>query len=386
MSRQRAYLDCNATAPLRPEARAAALSALDLGGNASAVYGEGRKARALIEEARQAVANLVNAKSEDVIFTSGGSESAATCLMPGFKGVHAAPAERLIVTSIEHSAVLKGGRFNSNAIQLCPVTPSGVIDLAALEKRLVDGQGAALIAVMLANNETGIVQPVADVAALARHHGAALICDGVQAVGKIDVDIAALGVDGLILSGHKLGAPQGSGAIVLAEGAKLAQPLIKGGAQENRLRAGTENVSGIVGLGAACRAIALNGTTERARILALRQRLEAALTRFPVTVDVVGADMSRLPNTSLILADGVIGETAVIALDLAGVSVATGSACASGKVTQSHVLAALGIAPERARYALRISLGWSTSEAEIDHFLAAFAAHCADIAARSHAA
>lgn len=386
MSKQRAYLDCNATAPLRPEARAAALSALDLGGNASAVYGEGRKARALIEEARQAVANLVNAKSEEVIFTSGGSENAATCLMPGFKGVHAAPAERLIVTSIEHSAVLKGGGFDSEAIQLCPVTPSGIIDLAALKKCIVGGQGTALIAVMLANNETGIVQPVADVAALARHYGAALICDSVQAVGKIEVDIAALGADAIMISGHKLGAPQGSGAIVLAEGAKLAQPLIKGGAQENRLRAGTENVSGIVGLGAACRTIVQNGAAERARILALRQRLEAALTHFPVTVDVLGADMSRLPNTSLILADGIIGETAVIALDLAGVSVATGSACASGKVSQSHVLAALGIAPERARYALRISLGWSTSEAEIDHFLAAFAAHCAHIAARSHAA
>ncbi len=385
MDGRRAYLDCNATAPLRPEARAAALAALELAANPSAVHQEGRRARRLLEEARAAIAGLINGHAGNVIFTSGGSEGAAMVLAPGFCGREKAPAERLVVSAIEHSAVLSAGRFAPADVAVCPVTGDGVIDLAALEVLLTGSARPALVAVMLANNETGIIQPIAEVVALCTTHGASLVCDAVQAVGKIPVDIAALGADAIIVSGHKLGAPQGSGAVILGEGVRLGTPLIRGGAQEHRQRAGTENVSGIAGLGAACDYLARLGAVESGRIRAMRDDMEARLVAVVPTAHIIGKDLPRLPNTTLVMCADIIGETAVIALDLAGIAVATGSACASGKVAPSHVLKAMALADDHARSALRVSLGWATTREDIDKFIAAFAAHRNRIAGRAAA-
>ena len=385
MDGQRAYLDCNATAPLRPEARAAALAALELAANPSAVHQEGRRARRLLEEARLAIAGLINGLAEHVIFTSGGSEGAAMVLAPGFRGRGKVPVERLVVSAIEHAAVLSAGRFAPADVAVCPVTSDGVIDLAALEALLAQSARPALLAVMLANNETGIIQPIAEVAALGNRYGASLVCDAVQAVGKIPVDITALGVDAIILSGHKLGAPQGSGAVILGEGARLAAPLIRGGAQEHRQRAGTENVSGIAGLSAACDHLARLGTAENRRIRALRDDMEARLVAELPGTHIMGQLLPRLPNTSLVTRAGINGETAVIALDLAGIAVATGSACASGKVAPSHVLKAMALDDAHARSALRVSLGWATTPGDVDKFIAAFAAHSNRIAGRAAA-
>lgn len=378
----RVYLDHNATTPLRPEARAAMVAALAAGGNASAVHSEGRAARRLIEDARQSVAALVGAAPRCVTFTSGGSEAAATLLAPDFAGVVATgPFPRLIVSAIEHSCVLSGGRFAADAVSVCPATPAGVIDLAALEVLLADG-APALVAVMAANNETGAIQPVAEVAALCRAHGAALVVDAVQALGKLPLDIAAVGCDALFVSAHKIGGPAGIGAIVTASEAVTFPPLVRGGGQEGRRRAGTENLAGIAGFGGAAKAVAAE-SGEGPRLAALRDRLEAGLSALAPDSRVVGAGVTRLPNTSLTLHPGREGETLTIALDLAGMAVSTGSACSSGKVAPSHVLAAMGISPREARSALRISLGWTTTAAEIDLFLAAYAAHVKTGAARA---
>ncbi len=378
----RVYLDHNATTPLRPEARSAMVAALTAGGNASAVHGEGRAARRVIEEARQSVAALTGADPRCVTFTSGGSEAAATLLAPDFAGVAAkGPFARLIVSAVEHSCVLAGGRFATEAIEVCPVTTDGVIDLGALDALLAGG-APALVAVMAANNETGVIQPVAAVAALCRAHGAALVVDAVQALGKLSLDVAALGCDALFVSAHKIGGPAGVGAIITSSEAVTFPPLVRGGGQEGRRRAGTENLAGIAGFGAAAKAVAAE-SGESARLAGLRDRLEAGLVALAPGVQVVGATADRLPNTSLTLHPGREGETLTIALDLAGMAVSTGSACSSGKVAPSHVLAAMGISPREARSALRISLGWTTTAAEIDLFLAAYAAHVKTGAARA---
>lgn len=378
----RVYLDHNATTPLRPEARSAMVAALTAGGNASAVHGEGRAARRVIEEARQSVAAMTGADPRCVTFTSGGSEAAATLLAPDFAGVAAkGPFARLIVSAVEHSCVLAGGRFATEAIEVCPVTTDGVIDLGALDALLAGG-APALVAVMAANNETGVIQPVAAVAALCRAHGAALVVDAVQALGKLSLDVAALGCDALFVSAHKIGGPAGVGAIITSSEAVTFPPLVRGGGQEGRRRAGTENLAGIAGFGAAAKAVAAE-SGESARLAGLRDRLEAGLVALAPGVQVVGATADRLPNTSLTLHPGREGETLTIALDLAGMAVSTGSACSSGKVAPSHVLAAMGISPREARSALRISLGWTTTAAEIDLFLAAYAAHVKTGAARA---
>lgn len=378
----RVYLDHNATTPLRPEARAAMVAAMTMGGNASAVHAEGRAARRMIEEARQSVADLVGGDPRCVTFTSGGSEAAATLLAPDFAGVTGkGPFARLVVSAIEHSCVLAGGRFAPEAVSLCPVTAEGVIDLARLDALLAAG-GPALVAVMAANNETGVIQPVAAVAALCRAHGAALVVDAVQALGKLPLAMADLGCDALVVSAHKIGGPSGVGAIVTTSEAVSFPPLVRGGGQEGRRRAGTENLAGIAGFGAAARAVAAEAG-EGARLAALRDRLEAGLAVLVPDIRVVAAGADRLPNTSLTLHPGREGETLTIALDLAGIAVSTGSACSSGKVAPSHVLAAMGISPREARSALRISLGWTTTSAEIDQFLAAYAAHVKTGAARA---
>ncbi len=368
----RLYFDWNATAPLRPQARAAVLSALDLVGNASSVHAEGRAARALIEDARENVAALVGAQTRDVVFTSGATEANMLALAPG-AGPQSGPG-KLLVSAIEHPSVLSGGRFPSSQVEVLPVAQTGQIDLAALGRQLAQHGGRTLVSVMLANNETGIVQPIAEVAALVHAAGGILHVDAVQAPGRIRCDINELGADFLSLSGHKIGAPKGVGALIRRD-ARMAFPpaLIIGGGQERGARAGTENVLGIAGFGAAAKAAMANIAAERAHQLSLRERLEAGLrAHSPPGLVVFGARAERLPNTTLFAVPGMKAETAVIALDLAGVAVSSGAACSSGKVQLSHVLAAMGVPAGLARGAVRVSLGWSTSEAEVDAFIQAW--------------
>jgi cysteine desulfurase len=362
----RIYFDWNATAPLRKEARAAALAAFDVNGNPSSVHGEGRAARRLIEHAREQVAALVGAQPRNVVFTSGGTEANMLALAP------AAARDRLLVSAIEHPSVLAGGRFPSGSVERLPVTGSGTLDLAALERRLAALGSRALVSLMLANNETGVVQPVPRAAQLVHAAGGVLHVDAVQAVGRIPCDINALGADLLTLSGHKIGAPKGIGALIGRTEFPLVDALIKGGGQERGLRAGTENVAGIAGFGAAAAAAREGFTTEAARMAARRDRLEAGLKAASPAVVIFGTESDRLPNTTLFAVPGMKAETAVIALDLEGVAVSAGAACSSGKVQPSHVLAAMGVPPHLARAGVRVSLGPSTTESEVDRFIEAW--------------
>ncbi|MCW5695435.1 MAG: cysteine desulfurase [Bauldia sp.] len=374
MTARRIYLDYNAGAPLRPEARAAMVAALGAVGNASSVHAEGRRARQLIESARAEVAALAGADPRRVTFTSGGTEANVTVLAPeAMIGGGREPVHRLLYAATEHPSVTAGGRFAPDCIEPIPVDADGVVDLSALATRLAAVAAAgerALVSVMLANNETGAIQPVAEVARIAREHGALSHTDAVQAAGRIPVAIGALGIDFLTLSAHKIGGPQGAGAIVARSQNVEALPLLRGGGQESGRRAGTENVAAIAGFGAAARA-ALGDLSAADRWLAWRERLIAAARSVgPVVVFAEGAD--RLPQTVCLGLAGAAAETAVIGLDLAGVAVSSGAACSSGKVGPSHVLAAMGIAPELARSAVRISYGWETGENELDMFQTAW--------------
>jgi cysteine desulfurase len=365
----RIYLDWNATAPLRPEAKAAMAEAWDLCGNPSSVHAEGRQARKLMEAAREAIAGAVGAMPRNVIFTSGGTEANALALIPGLRRGSGA-AERLLISAIEHASVLSGGRFFPEAIERVGVKRSGVLDLDQLRLAL-EGRPPTLVSVMLANNETGAVQPVAEAAALVHAAGGLLHVDAIQAFGKIPLDINAMNADLMTLSAHKIGGPKGVGAVVMAEGLTGLEPLLRGGGQELGRRAGTENVAGIAGFGAAARAAmgALPG--DAGRVADLRDRLEDSLRQTPELI-VFSADVQRLPNTVLFAVPGVRAETAVIGFDLAGIAVSSGSACSSGKVQPSHVLEAMGFDAGLAQGAVRLSLGWSTSGAEVDCCLEAW--------------
>ena len=368
---ERIYLDWNATAPLRPEARAAMVAALDAVGNPSSVHKEGRAARHLIEAARENVAALIGAEPRNVIFTSGGTEANALALTPHLAcGSDEAPRGRLLLSAIEHASVRAGGRFAADRVEEIPVNADGVVDLGALERRLAELAGSRpLVSIMHANNETGVLQPIAAAAAMVHASGGLLHVDAVQSVGKIPFDINPLGADLVTLSAHKLGGPKGVGALVLRSAdLHVADPLIKGGGQERGLRAGTENVAGIVGFGTAASA-ARAQSEEACRIKALRERLEAGLERAAI---VFGAGAERLPNTTLFAVPGVKAETALIALDLAGFAVSSGSACSSGKVSASHVLAAMGVPAALAAGAIRVSIGYATTEGDIDLFLRAW--------------
>ena len=368
----RIYLDWNATAPLRPQAREAMVRALERIGNPSSVHAEGRAARALIEHAREEVAALVGGAPRDVVFTSGGTEANALALTPNIGG-NGPVRERLLVSAIEHPSVLAGGRFPADAIERLPVETGGCIDLATLERRLAALHGGALVSLMLANNETGVIQPVAEAARLVHAAGGFLHVDAVQAAGRIPIDINALGADFLTLSGHKIGAPKGVGALIRrAEGPRIGDPLIKGGGQERGARAGTENVPGIAGFGAAAQAARDGLSSEPARMTALRERLEAGLKAASPEIVIFGIDQKRLPNTTLCAMPGTKAETAIIAFDLEGFALSSGAACSSGKVQPSHVLGAMGVPPQLGRAALRISLGPTTSESDIDRFVRAW--------------
>ena len=370
------YLDWNATAPLRPEARLASHAAADIVGNPSSVHAQGRAARKLVERARAQVASLVGAQPRDVIFTSGGTEANMLALTPALQaGSDKAHCDRLLVSAIEHPSVRSGGRFAQDRVEELAVDCHGRLDLAALEIRLARLSEAGerpLVSVMLANNETGVIQPVAEAASLVHKAGGKLHVDAVQGPGRVFCDFNALGADLLTISAHKLGGPKGVGALI-KRGDLHIEPQIKGGGQERGERAGTENVAGIAGFGAA--AEAANGAlaAESKHMLTMRNLLEAGIRGIHSKAIVFGAEVIRLPNTTLFAAPGMKAETAVIAFDLEGVAVSSGAACSSGKVAPSHVLAAMGVAPELARGAVRVSLGHLTTEQEVTAFLAAWA-------------
>jgi cysteine desulfurase len=366
----RVYLDWNATAPLRSEARQAMISALQLCGNPSSVHAEGRSARKLVEDARAIVANAVGASPRNVVFTSGGTEANALALRPGLRRGSGAPVERLLVSAIEHASVLAGGSFSATSIETIPVSSSGVIDLSRLRALLV-GQPPALVSVMLANNETGAVQPVAEAAEIVHGEGGLMHVDAIQGFGRFSFNINGLNTDLVTLSAHKVGGPKGVGASVLAEGITGLEPLLRGGGQELNRRAGTENVAGIAGFGAAAKAALDALETETNRLEALRERLERGLRQTPGAI-IFSDTARRLPNTTLFTVPGLRAETAVIGFDLAGIAVSSGSACSSGKVQRSHVLQAMGFGPELAQGAVRLSLGWSTGDADIDRCLEAW--------------
>lgn len=372
----RTYLDWNATAPLRPQARAAMVAALNCAGNPSSVHSEGRAARHLVEDAREKVAALVGAESKLVTFTSGGTEANMLALTPAVETAgNKTGCRRLLVSAIEHVSVRDGGRFAPDAVEQVPVTPRGVIDLNALAGRLaaLAAKGErALVSVMAANNETGVIQPISEVAAIAHEAGALLHVDAVQAAGRIRCDIRELGADLLTISAHKLGGPKGAGALIRRDEALHLAPLMRGGGQERGLRAGTENVAAIAGFGAAAEAAGRTREADAARMAALRARLEARLKGVTPELIIFGAEAERLPNTTLFALPGAKAETAVIALDLEGFAVSSGAACSSGKVQASHVLAAMGVSPALARGSVRVSLGWMTAESDIDHFIDAW--------------
>jgi cysteine desulfurase len=366
----RVYLDWNATTPLRLEAREAMAAAWDLAGNPSSVHAEGRQARRLVEDARASIAGAVGALPRNVIFTSGGTEANALALTPGVRRGSGLPVKRLLVSAIEHASVLSGGRFPAEAINTVGVTRSGLLDLDRL-RAMLEGGPPALVSVMLANNETGAVQPVAEASEIIHSAGGLLHVDAIQAFGKIPFDINRMNADLMTVSAHKIGGPKGVGALILAEGLLGLEPVLRGGGQELGRRAGTENVAGIAGFGAAAKIVMSALTDDAVGLGRLRDRLEAGLRQTP-GINVFSADVPRLPNTTLFTIPGLRAETAVIAFDLEGIAVSSGSACSSGKVQPSHVLEAMGFGPELAQGAVRLSLGWSTTDTDIDICLKAW--------------
>jgi len=366
----RVYLDWNATTPLRPEARAAMLAAWELIGNPSSVHAEGREARRLVEDARAVLAGAVGALPRNVVFTSAGTEANALALSPGLRGPSGRPVERLLVSAVEHASVLAGGRFPADSISHIQVTRSGVIDLDHLKTLLGDGR-PALVSVMAANNETGVLQPIAEAAPIVHEAGGLLHVDAIQALGKIAFNINEVGADLATFSAHKIGGPKGVGALVVAEGIAELEPVLRGGGQELNRRAGTENVAGIAGFGAAVREAVQALPEDAARMASLRDRLENGVRAIAGTT-IFADNAKRLPNTVLFTAPGLKAETAVIGFDLEGIAVSSGSACSSGKVQPSHVLSAMGFDPAVAQGAVRLSLGWSTEPDDINRALEAW--------------
>ncbi|EIM29479.1 cysteine desulfurase family protein [Microvirga lotononidis] len=366
----RTYLDHNATSPLRPEVAETVLRALQLPGNASSVHAEGRAARAEIEKARDKVARLVGARAKNVVFTSGGTEAANLVLTPGFRRLGQAGAARLLVGAAEHPCVLNGHRFPDGDVDTIPVDDQGVLDLVWLRAQLDKfGDERVLLSIQLANNETGVLQPVAEAARLVHERGSLIHTDAVQAAGRIPVDIAALGIDAMTLSAHKLGGPKGIGALILASDQfEIGDKLVRGGGQEKGFRAGTENVAAIAGFGAAAEGALADLEDEAERLRGLRDEAEAQVRRIAPDALVVASAAERLPNTFAFAIPGLKAETALIAFDLAGVALSSGSACSSGKVKRSHVLDAMGVEPTLAEGVLRVSLGWSTTKEDVIRF------------------
>lgn len=378
------YLDHNATSSIRPEAAEAAARALAIGGNASSIHARGRAARAVIEDARRDVAALVAGDPENLVFTSGGTEANALAI---HSAVASGQINRLIVGATEHASVAETVRATGLQVEVWPVDSRGVADLAWLGQRLAawdQADGRPFVALMLANNETGVIQPVADAAALVHGKGGLIHIDAVQAVGKFAVDMRALGADTLALSAHKLGGPAGSGALLFTDAPAIHRQL-HGGGHERGLRAGTENLTGIAGFGAAARA-ALRDIDEPAARAAWRDAAAARLKAAGAVV--IGEGAPRLPNTLCIAAPGWASSLQVMAMDLAGVMISAGSACSSGKVKPSGVLLAMGL-DNLAPGSCRASGGWDTTEDDwrrfADAWLAAFDKHNARANAQEYA-
>lgn len=370
----RVYLDNNATAPLRPEARAAMLAALETPGNASSVHGEGRWARQALDAARRNVAALVSTDPDNVVFTSGGTEANALGILGAIQAAADAGQRftRLIVSAIEHDSVLATAKRCEEAypglrLAICPVDRAGRISLGDLKQMLMEGKGRALVSVMAVNNETGVIQPVAEIAHLAHDHNALFHCDAVQAAGKIPLAMGSTGADYLTLSAHKIGGPQGAGAVIRASGAAMRAQLA-GGQQEFGFRPGTQNVAAIAGFGAAANAVrGIQADTAR------RDRFEQRLKSLCPDAVIFGEGAERVANTTCIAVANIPAETVLIALDLDGFAVSAGAACSSGKVVQSHVLSAMGYDASLASSAIRISSGWQTTDSDLDAFADAWA-------------
>jgi cysteine desulfurase len=352
----RLYLDYNATAKIRPEVIEALAQAMASVGNASSVHGAGRRARKAVEDARRKLAALLGAAPNQVVFTSGGTEADNQVM-------HMCDPARTFVSAVEHPAILDA----CPGAQRVPVDSRGIIDLEKLEALLAKSDEPQLVALMLANNETGVIQPVAEAAEIAHRYGALLHCDAVQAVGKIPVDFATLGADTMAMTGHKFGGPQGVGALVVRT-PETVDCLMRGGGQERGLRGGTESVAHITALGVAAE-IAIERMDRYAALAELRDRMEARLIQSTPGMRVFGSGAPRLPNTSKLMMPGISSETQVMSFDLAGIEVSAGSACSAGRIEPPYVLTAMGVADVDALCALRVSLGWDTTEADIDRFV-----------------
>ena len=357
MTQELTYLDHNATTPLKPAVREIMLQKMSFPGNASAIHKAGRAAKRDIEEARQKIARLVNAGPQAVIvFTSGATEANNLVL----KG---SGAERILVSAIEHPSVLQA----CSDKEIIPVLPTGMIDLAALDKMLENNDRATLISVMLVNNETGIIQPIDKVMEIAKRRGALVHTDAVQAAGRLPLDLQKMGVDYMTLSAHKIGGPQGAGCLIMSNCVSVA-PQINGGNQEKNMRAGTENVAAIAGFGVAAE-LAVQEMAVFQKLDVLRDKVESELQKIAPALRIFGKDVPRVTNTTMFALPGASSETQLITLDLAGICVSNGSACASGTVKASHVLKAMGVSEAEASSSLRISLGWNSTEKDVDYFI-----------------
>jgi cysteine desulfurase len=376
MAVNRAYLDHNATSRLRPAARAAMTAAIEAGGNPSSVHAEGRAARARIETARAQIAHALGASPACVTFTSGATEANSLALSPAIEtGGQPRTFDVLLISAVDHPSVQSGGRFAAGQIETVSVNGDGVVDLDALEATLNAHRKAGrrvLVSVMAANNETGILQPLAGVALVAHETGAFLHSDTVQIAGKLPFDLEASGADLISISSHKIGGPQGVGALIVRNEDIRVPPMLRGGGQEGGRRSGTENVPAIAGFGAAIDEAQSNLVRETGRQRRLREMTERGIREVAPETVILAERAERLPNTVCFSVAGLPAETAVIAFDLDGVSLSAGAACASGKVGASGTLKAMGVSPEIAKGAMRLSIGWDTNESDISHFLEAW--------------
>jgi cysteine desulfurase len=383
----RIYLDHNATSPLRPEACAAMAAALAETGNASSIHAEGRAARARIEGARGAVAGLVGAAPAAVTFTSGATEAVALALSPDMElSGRPVRCDVLLISGIEHPAVRAGGRFPAERIEIVPVDRAGVVDLAALDTILTrhrNGGRRALVSVMAANNETGVIEPLREISSRVHAAEGVFHTDAVQIAGRYPFGLEMSGADLISLSSHKLGGPQGVGALIARDVDTKLPPLLRGGGQERGARAGTENVAAIAGFGAVAASAGMMLAEEVGRLAGLRDRLEEGLQDVASEAVILSEGALRIPNTTCFAVRGIAAETAVIAFDLEGVALSAGAACSSGKVGPSTALAAMKIEPELARGAMRVSLGWNSTKADVARFLEIFARIYASLTERS---
>jgi cysteine desulfurase len=361
------YLDHNAITPMRPEAIAAVHAALEFFGNPASIHAAGRAARDVLDRARGQVAAAIGARAPEIVFTSGATEAAALAIR-GALGAAPTGRRELVVTAVEHpcvGALAAQLAREGTPVHVVPVDRDGLPDLAAAERAI--GPRTALVCAMRANNETGVLLPASRLAALAREQGALFFCDAVQAIGKIEVDVRTLGADVLALTGQKFGGPRGAGALWVKEGVRLAPVL--GGSQERGRRAGTENLPGIAGLGAAIEVAVGSRPLDAPRLAALRDHLERGLLASIPGARVNGAGAERLPNTSSIVFPGVDGEALLIAMDLEGLCASAGSACHSGSSTPSSVLTAMGLTPREAQSTLRFSVGWASTPDDVERAL-----------------